>query len=70
MGGVFSLCAVKSPLVRQLTIIGTGFVGGSLALKKRGFSGRIERLGPVLPWDMLFTETSDLSQACSFAKEL
>jgi prephenate dehydrogenase len=36
--------------IRQITIIGTGLIGGSfeLALKKRGFQGRIVGCGTHL----------------------
>ncbi len=41
--GVFGVSAVIKMLIQQITIVGTGLIGGSfaLALKKHGFAGRI-----------------------------
>ena len=41
--GVLGVSAVNTVSIRQLTIVGTGLIGGSfaLALKKHGFAGRI-----------------------------
>src|SRR5215470_6577621 len=43
MLGVLGVSAVKPMPIQQITIVGTGLIGGSvaLALKKHGFPGRI-----------------------------